>query len=166
MIVANEFHLVCISIKNAVVVCFTVFREYLVQFFRWFIAISSASLLGHVDAAIRHKGTFEGLVGLYTNNLFEVFGVLANVSRAVSRHSRNHFGLHIQHSSLGALFFLKGLEHTPKLVGGICRFGQKTLVAIVSSVVVLYEFTHVDFIKPFLTCEASPLLSHFYSMFV
>ena len=166
MIVANEFHLVCISIKNAVVVCFAVFREYLVQFFRWFIAISSASLFGHVDATIRHKGTLEWLVGLYTYNLFEAFSVLADVAWAVSRHPRHHFGLHIQDASLGAFFFLKNLQHTPKLVGGVCRFGQKTLVAIVSGVVVLYEFTHVDFIKPFLACEASPFLSHFCSMFV
>ena len=62
--VARHAHLWRVCIEHRLIVGLVVFREHLVEQGIRLVAVGGASLLGHPDAAIRHEGPFQGLVGL------------------------------------------------------------------------------------------------------
>ena len=61
-----------------------------------FIAVFSASLLCHADAAERLQSTLERLVGLQADDLFEI---LVQIAGTVGRDRGDDFGVHVQHAA-------------------------------------------------------------------
>ena len=160
MIVTDQLHFVRVSVKDTVIMGLMILAEDLVQLFRRFITICCARLFGHFDASVRHKRTLQRLICLQAYDSFELLSAFTNISRAISRKTRNHFRLHIEHSAFGAFFLLESFQDSPQFVGGCCRTCKKVFVAIVSGVVVLNKVTDIHLICPFGSFEPSPLLFH------
>ena len=146
-----------VGIKHSLVVSTGIFGKDLVQFGTGGITVGGAGLFCHLDAAVGHKGTLEGLVGLQADDLLQILEFGVDIAGAVCRQTGNHLGLHVQNAALGALLFLQLLQGTPQLVGGFGRTGQETFVAVVRFIVFLDEVTGVDFFLPDAAFKAFPL---------
>ena len=157
MAVACLFHLWGVGIKHSGVVGAGILGKDFVQLRGRGIAIGGAGLFRHLDAAIGHEGALEGLIGLQTDDFFQILQVLADIAGAVSGHSGNHFSLHIQNAALGALFLLQNLQSPPKLIGCFGGAGKEAFIAGVGAVVLLDKIAGVDFFFPDAALEAFPL---------
>ena len=76
------------------------------QLFRGLVAVGGAGLLRHLDAAVGHECTLQGLVGLQADDLLKLFQALVDVAGAVCGQTADDLGLHIQHAALGTLGLL------------------------------------------------------------
>ena len=155
--VAGLLHFRGVSVEDRLIVGTGVVGEDLVQLFAGLIAVGGAGLFGHLDAAVGHEGALQGLVGLQTDDLLQILQLLVDVAGAVCGQAADHFGLHIQHAALGALFLLELLQSSPQFVGRLGGTGQERLVAVVRGVVLLDEVAHVDFLFPDTALKAFPL---------
>ena len=160
MIVTDQLHFVRVSVKDTVIMGLMILGKDLVQLFRRFITIRCARLFGHLDASVRHKRTLQRLICLQAYDSFKLLSALSDICCTISRKTRNHFRLHIEHSAFGAFFLLESFQDSPQFVGGCCRTSKEVFVAIVSSVVVLNKVTNVYLICPFGSFKTSPLLFH------
>jgi len=157
---AHALHLGRVSVEHAVVMCLDVFGENVVELLRGRVTVCGAGLLGHLDASVGHEGPLERLVGLQSHHTFQVAGVVADISGTVSGERRYHFGLHVEHATLGTLFLLQLLELAPKCLCGRRGSLEKTLVALVDGVVILNKITKINFCLPLGSLETSPFFSH------
>ena len=66
-------HFRSVYVKNALVMCFSVFREYIYKFGVNFISVFAARILRHSDSAERLKRTFKRLVRLKSYDFFKIF---------------------------------------------------------------------------------------------
>ena len=155
--VAGGLHLGGIGIEHSLIVGAGVVGEDLVQLFRGLVAVGGAGLLRHLDAAVGHECTLQGLVGLQADDLLKLFQALVDVAGAVRGQAADDLGLHIQHAALGTLGLLQLLQRAPQLVGSVGRTGEEALVAVVGGVVLLDEVTGVDFLFPNAAFKAFPL---------
>ena len=155
--VAGGLHLGCVGVEHGLVVGAGVVGKDLVQLLAGLVAVGGAGLLGHLDAAVGHESTLEGLVGLQAHDLLQILQVFVNVAGAVSGQAADDLRLHVQHAALGALGLLQLLQGTPQLVGRLGGAGQKALVAVVGSVILLDEVAHIDFLFPDAALKAFPL---------
>ncbi len=117
----------------------------LVQLLAGLIAVGGAGLLCHLDAAVGHEGTLQGLIGLQADDLLQILQALVDIAGAVSGQAADDFGLHVQHAALGALLLLQLLQGTPQLIGCLGGASQKAFVAVVRGVVLLDEIADIDF---------------------
>ena len=154
--VAGLLHLGGIGIKDRLVVGLVVVGEDLVQLGAGRVAIGGAGLLRHLNAAIGHEGTLQGLVGLQTHNLLQVLVGLADIAGAIGQRAGDHLRLHIQHAALGPLLELERLQIRPQGIGGIGGACQEALVPVVGEIVILDEFPDVDLIAPLGAMESVP----------
>ena len=157
LVVASLLHLGRICVKHALVMRLAIFGEDLVQLRIRLIAVSGASLLRHLDTAIGHKGTLQGLVGLQTNHSLQILQILTDVARLMGSNAGHDLRVHIQNAALGALFFLQTLQHAPQLVGSVRGSCQEMLISIIGLVVLLDEVSYIDFLFPEGTVKAIPL---------
>ena len=155
--VAGGLHLGCVGVEHGLVVGAGVVGKDLVQLLAGLVAVGGAGLLGHLDAAVGHESTLQGLVGLQADDLLQILQVFVNVAGAVGGQAADDLRLHVQHAALGALGFLQLLQGTPQLVGRLGGAGQKALVAVVGSVILLDEVAHIDFLFPDAALKAFPL---------
>ena len=107
--------------------------EDLLQLGIHLIAVGLGSLNGHLNAAVGHEGTLQGLVGLDADDLA------------------------VQNAALGALFLLQLLQSAPQLVGGLRGVSQEGLVTVIGLIVLLNEVTDIDFVFPDTAFKAVPL---------
>ena len=155
--VAGPLHLGGVGVKDGLVVGAGVFGKDLVQLGAGLVAVGGAGLLGHLDAAVGHKGPLEGLVGLQADDLLKVLQIFVDVAGAVGGQAADHLGLHIEDAAFGALFLLQLLQSVPELVGGLGGACQEALVPLVGGVVFLDEVADVDFFLPDAALKAFPL---------
>jgi len=155
--VAGGLHLGGIGIEHSLIVGAGVVGEDLVQLFRGLVAVGSAGLLRHLDAAVGHECTLQGLVGLQADDLLKLFQALVDVAGAVCGQTADDLGLHIQHAALGTLGLLQLLQCAPELIGGLGGASQERLVAVIRGVVLLDKVADVDFLFPDATLKAFPL---------
>ena len=160
MVVSNEFHLVCISIEDTLVVCLTILRENLMKFLRWLITIGCTCLLSHLDTTIRHKGTLQRFVCLQTYDLLQFLCSFTDIARTIGSHTGHHLGLHIQDTTLSTLLLLQFFEHTPKFVCCFCWLLKEGSITIITIIIILDKLTHIDFIKPLGSSKSSPCFFH------
>ncbi len=158
--VASGAHLRRIGVEDGLVVGLVVLVEDLVVLIVHMEAIGLGRLLGHLDAAVGHEGTLEGLVGLKAHNALELGVVGVDVARAVGGQARDDLGLAVENAAVGALGGLELLHTAPKLVGRLGRTGEEALVAVVGGVVVLDEVANIDVVLPVASLEAVPFLAH------
>ena len=146
--VAGCTHLRRIGIEDCLVVGLVVLVEDLVVLLVDLVAIGLGSLLGHLDAAVRHEGTLQGLVCLKADDLFELLVLRIDVSRAIGGKAGNDLGLAVEDAALGALLLLELLDIAPELV---CRCGrtlEEGLVSLILGVVALDEVADVHVLCP------------------
>jgi len=155
--VAGGLHLGCVGVEHGLVVGAGVVGKDLVQLLAGLVAVGGAGLLGHLDAAVGHESTLEGLVGLQAHDLLQILQVFVNVAGAVGGQAADDLRLHVQHAALGALGLLQLLQGTPQLVGRLGGAGQKALVAVIRGVILLDEVAHIDFLFPDAALKAFPL---------
>ena len=129
----------------------------LVQLFAGLIAVGRAGLLSHLDAAVGHESTLQGLIGLQADDLFQVLQLGVDVAGAVGGQAGNDLGLHIQNAALGTLGLLQLLQCAPELIGGLGGASQERLVAVIRGVVLLDKVADVDFLFPDAAFKAFPL---------
>ena len=153
----SALHLGGIGVKHGRVVGAGVFGKDLVQLRFGRIAVGRAGLLGHLDAAERHEGALERLVGLQADDLFQVLEFGVDIAGAVGGQVGHDLSLHIQHAAFGALFLLQGLQRAPQLVGGFGGACQEGFVAVIRAVVFLDKVADVDFLFPEAALKAVPL---------
>ena len=155
--VAGSLHLRGVGIEHSLVVGAGVVGKDLVQLLAGLIAVGGAGLLCHLDAAVGHECTLQGLVGLQADDLLQILQGLVDIAGAVSGQAADDFGLHVQHAALGALFLLQLLQGTPQLIGRLGGTSQKAFVAVVRGVVLLDEVADIDFLFPDAALKAFPL---------
>jgi len=155
--VAGSLHLRGVGIEHSLVVGAGIVGKNLVQLLAGLIAVGGAGLLCHLDAAVGHECTLQGLVGLQADDLLQIFQGLVDIAGAVSGQAADDFGLHVQHAALGALFLLQLLQGTPQLIGRLGGASQKAFVAVVRGVVLLDEVADIDFLFPDAALKAFPL---------
>ncbi len=159
MAVTSELHFRSIDIEDAVIVGLVILREDFVKLRRRGVTVIGAGFFSHADTAERHESTLERLIGLKTNNLFQI---LIEIARCVGSNRGNDFRIHVEHATLGTFFFLELLEFTPELVRSVRRTGEERFVAIIRLVVFLNKVADVDFFLPNATFKAFPsfILNH------
>lgn len=108
-----------------------------------FVAVHIERLFGHLYAAEGLQRAFEGLVGLQTDYLFEVFIYIA---RPVRGERGNYGGIGIQNAARFALLFGEFKNLVPQLFGGLGRGREEFVVALVGGIVALDKVAHVDFV--------------------
>ena len=106
MRVAGSLHLIRVRIKHSLIMRLMILIENLIILVIDMIAIILSSLLGHLDAAIRHERTLQRLVCLQANNLLKILQLLINIARPICRQARHNLGLTIQHTAPFTLFLL------------------------------------------------------------
>ena len=153
-------HLRGVSVEYALVVCLVIFCEDLVQLRIGGVAVSCASLFSHLDTAVGHESSLEGLISLKTNDLLKILHLRINVAGLVRSDAGYDVGIHIENTALSALLLLKLLNLAPQLVGGVSRASEEGLVAVVRGVVVLDEVACVYLFLPDLAFEAFPLFEN------
>ena len=62
-----------VGVEDCLIVRLVVLREDFVQTLARLVAIVPARLLRHLDAAVWHEGTLQGLVRLQTDDSFQIF---------------------------------------------------------------------------------------------
>ena len=149
-----------VAVEYGLVVGLVVVGKDLVEVCARLVAVLLAGFLGHFDAAERHKGALQRLVGLQTHDLFQVLEAFADVARLMARNRRNDVGVHIEHAALLAFFGLQLLEFIPELFGGVCRACQKFLATFIGGVVALNEVADIDFFLPESAGKAIPCFAH------
>ena len=127
------------------------------QLRRGLVAVGGAGLLCHLDAAVGHECTLQGLVGLQADDLLQIFQALVDVAGAVCGQAADDVGLHIQHAALGALGLLQLLQCAPQLIGRFSGVGEEAFIAVIGRVVLLDEVADVDFLFPDAALKAFPL---------
>jgi hypothetical protein len=121
------------------------------------VAVIGASLLCHTDAAVRLKGSLEGLVGLETND-----GLLALVQIAgtMGGDGGDNLGVHIQNAA-GLSFLLLQIQYLcPQIFCVLCRAGQESVISVIGMIVFLDEITDIDFMFPLAAYKLVPFRSH------
>ena len=156
MAVTGRAHLGRIGVKNRLVMGLVIFGEDLVKLRIGLVAVHLAGFLGHLDAAVRHERTLQGLVGLEAHDLLEILQGLVNIPRAVARKARNDLRLLIENAALCALLLLELLEPSPELVRRFGRPFEEALVPVIRCVVVLNEIADVALFLPDPSLEAIP----------
>ena len=149
-----------VAVEHSLVVGLVVVGKDLVEVSARLVAVLQARFFGHLDAAERHEGALQRLVGLETHDLFQVLEAFVDVAGLVARDARNDIGIHIEHAALLAFFSLQFLEFTPEFFGGVCRACQKFLAAFVCGVVALNKVANVDLFLPASTFKAFPCFAH------
>ena len=157
MAVAGLLHLGGVGIKHSLVMGTGVLGKDLVQLFAGLIAVGRAGLLSHLDAAVGHESTLQGLIGLQADDLFKILQLGVDVAGAVCGQAGDDFCLHVQHAALGTLFLLQLLQGVPQLVGSIGGASQEAFITVVGGVVLLDEVAGVDFLFPDTAFKAFPL---------
>ena len=155
--VAGLLHLGSVGIKHSLVMGTGILGKDLVQLFAGLIAVGRAGLLSHLDAAVGHESTLQGLIGLQADDLFQVLQLGVNIAGAVCGQAGDDFCLHVQYAALGTLFLLQLLQGTPQLVGSIGGASQEAFVTVVGGVVLLDEVAGIDFLFPDTAFKAFPL---------
>ena len=155
--VAGGLHLGGVGVEDGLIVGAGVVGEDLVQFRRGLVAVGGAGLLCHLDAAVGHECTLQGLVGLQADDLLQIFQALVDVAGAVCGQAADDVGLHIQHAALGALGLLQLLQCAPQLIGRFSGVGEEAFVAVIGRVVLLDEVADVDLLFPDAALKAFPL---------
>ena len=131
----------------------------------WVLRVEAVSVcfqcrFHHADAAFGEDAAFERRVGLES---YDYFVFLVDVARAVCREGLRELGLRV----INALLAL-GLEHFGKFVPQSLGLGsgalEKTFVAVIRRVVVLYEVADVDFALPHIAIETFDTVSEFHKV--
>ena len=148
-------HSLVVSLVGLVVV-----GKDLVEVCARLVAVLLAGFFGHLDAAERHEGALQRLVGLQTHDLFQVLEAFADVARLMARDRRNDIGVHIEHAALLAFFSLQFLQLAPQLFCCVGRACKEGLVSFVGGVVTLNKVADVDFALPKSTFKAFPCFAH------
>ena len=150
---AGRTHLGRIGIEDALVVRLVILVEDLMKLRTRRIAVGRAGLLGHLDAAIGHEGTLEGLVRLKADDLLKI---LLKVTGLVRVNVADDVRIHVQDTTLRALFLLENLQLGPKLVRRIRRRRKERSITVVRSIVQTNELADIDFLLPMSPNKAFP----------
>ena len=128
----------------------------MMQLFGRLISIGRACLLCHLDSAIWHECTLQRLIRLQSNHLFKLFHIFVDITGRICSKSGYDLCLHIQHTALLTLLFLKLLQFTPELFCRFCRVCQKALITVVRLIVFLDKVTYIYIFFPFSSGKTGP----------
>ena len=80
LVLSYSAHLGSVSVEYALVVSLVIFCEDLVQLRIRCVTVSCASLFSHLDAAVGHECSLEGLISLKTNDLLKILHLRIDVA--------------------------------------------------------------------------------------
>ena len=156
-VMTSSTHFRCVNIEYALVVCLSVVCEDVADLRINFIAIGLASLFCHTDTAERLERTLQRLIGLQTNDGFQI---LVDIAGFVRVYRRNNLGVHIQNAAVFPLLLEQIHYLAPQLCGSLGRTSQEALITFIRCVVLLNEVTDVDCLAPSTINETFPCLCH------
>ena len=134
-----------VNVKHALVMGFAVFGEGFLHFGIQRAFVDFAGIHHHFQAAVRHNGAFERLIGLQADDGFQIFiDIAGGVGVDAGHDLRVDFVRRV-----GAVFHFDAFHHiVPQFNGGFGGRCQKVGRAFIRRVVFLDEITNIDIILP------------------
>ena len=146
-----------ISVKNSLIVGFSVFGEKFYDLWVHMVAVIFAGLYRHTDAAVRLKRSFKGLVCLETYNGFLIF---IQVAGAVGSNGGYDPGIHVQDAAFGLFFLCQLHDLFPQVFRSLGRALEKIFISVIGSVVFLDKVPDIDLFFPDPAVERFPFFEH------
>ena len=156
LIVTRLLHLRRIHIKDCLIVCLMVLGKNMVQLFGRLVAVGRACLLRHLDSTIRHKCTLQRLIRLQSDDFLEFLHFFLDIASRISSQTGYDLCLHIQHTTLLALLFLKLLQFAPQLFRRVGGSYQKMLVTLIRLIIFLDKVPYIYIFFPFSSGKTGP----------
>ena len=153
LVLAGDSHFRSVGIENTLIVSLMVFCEDAMKLRVRRVAIGFEGILRHLDTAIRHECTLQGLIGLESNNLFKI---LVEIAGRVGCYRRDHIRIHIENAALCAFLLLECLQLAPKGLRSGSGISKKLGAILVRSVVQTHKNSGIDILLPLSTGKSFP----------